>query len=54
MEGLTVTAVKDSQQYLTGLSVSDAELASFHLLKHPFHGEWNYTLLPHFSHLILA
>jgi transposase len=45
-EGLTVTAVKDSQSYPTGLKVTDEELAAFHLLRDPFHGEWNYTIKP--------
>jgi hypothetical protein len=45
-EGLTVTAVKDSQIYPTGLKVTDEELAHLHLLRDAFHGEWNYTIKP--------
>jgi hypothetical protein len=45
-EGLTVTAVKDTQSYPTGLKVSDAEMAALHLIRGPFHGEWNYTIQP--------
>jgi hypothetical protein len=45
-EGLTVTAVKDSQTYPTGLKVTDEELAGLHLLRDAFHGEWNYTIKP--------
>jgi transposase len=45
-EGLTVTAVKDSNIYPTGLKVTDEELARLHLLRDAFHGEWNYTILP--------
>jgi hypothetical protein len=48
-EGLTVTALKDSQLYPTGTKVTDAELAALHLLRDTFHGEWNYTILPHDS-----
>ena len=48
-EGLTVTALKDSQTYPTGTKVSDEELAALHLLRDAFHGEWNYTILPHTS-----
>lgn len=48
-EGLTVTAVKDSQTYPTGLKVTDEELAALHLLRDAFHGEWNYTILPQSS-----
>lgn len=45
-EGLTVTAVKDSQIYPTGLKVTDEELAALNLVRAPFHGEWNYTIKP--------
>ncbi len=45
-EGLTVTAVKDSQTYPTGLKVTDEDLARLHLLRDAFHGEWNYTIKP--------
>jgi transposase len=45
-EGLTVTAVKDSQTYPTGLKVTDEDLARLHLLRDTFHGEWNYTIKP--------
>ncbi|EFH82321.1 ISAzo13 family transposase [Ktedonobacter racemifer] len=46
-EGLTVTAQKDSQTYPTGTKVTDKELAALRLLRDTFHGEWNYTILPH-------
>jgi hypothetical protein len=45
-EGLTVTAVKDSQTYPTGLKVTDEDVAALHLLRDAFHGEWNYTIKP--------
>ena len=45
-EGLTVTAVKDSNTYPTGLKVSDEELAALNLSREAFHGEWNYTIKP--------
>jgi hypothetical protein len=48
-EGLTVTALKDSNSYPTGIKVSDEELDALHLLPDAFHGEWNYTILPHLS-----
>jgi hypothetical protein len=44
--GLTVTAVKDSQTYPTGLKVTDGELAALNLVRDAFHGEWNYTIKP--------
>jgi transposase len=46
-EGLTVLAVKDSNIYPTGLKVTDEELAALHLVRDPFHGEWNYTIKSH-------
>ncbi len=45
--GLTVTAVKDSQTYPTGIKVTDAEFAALNLSRDAFHGDWNYTLRPH-------
>jgi hypothetical protein len=45
-EGLTVTAIKDSHRYPTGIKVSDEQLAALHLLPDPFHAEWNYTIQP--------
>jgi hypothetical protein len=48
-EGLTVTALSDSQSYPTGRKVTDEELASLHLFRDAFHGEWNYTILPQAS-----
>jgi hypothetical protein len=45
-EGLTVTAVKDSSSYPTGLKVTDAELAALNIVRDSFHGEWNYTIKP--------
>ena len=45
-EGLTVTAVKDSNVYPTGIKVSDQELAALNLSRNSFHGEWNYTIKP--------
>lgn len=46
-EGLTVTALKDSRTYPTGMKVTDDELAALNLVRDAFHGEWNYTILPH-------
>ena len=42
-EGLSVTAVKDSQTYPIGIKVTDEELNALHLIRDAFHGEWNYT-----------
>jgi len=48
-DGLTVTAVKDSNVYPTGIKVSDKELAALNLSSNSFHGEWNYTIKPQVS-----
>jgi hypothetical protein len=45
-EGLTVTAVKDSNRYPTGIKVSGDEMAALAIIRDPFHGEWNYTIQP--------
>jgi Rhodopirellula transposase DDE domain len=45
-EGLHVTAIKDSQTYPTGLTVTDAELQALNIVRDAFHGEWNYTIKP--------
>ncbi len=46
-QGLSVTAVKDSQTYPTGLKISDEEMEALHLVRAAFHGEWNDTIKPH-------
>jgi transposase len=48
-QGLTVTALKDSTIYPTGLKVTDEELAALNLVRDAFHGEWNYTIRPQSS-----
>ena len=45
-QGLTVTAVKDSHRYPTGIKVSDEDLATLNIKSEPFHGDWNYTIQP--------
>src|SRR5919108_2983562 len=45
-EGLTVTAVKDTNIYPTGRKVSDEDMAKLNIIREPFHGEWNYTIRP--------
>ena len=34
------------RNYLTGITVTDEELAALNLKRANFHGEWNYKLLP--------
>jgi transposase len=44
--GLTVDSELDTTRYPTGLTISDQDLATIRLERDPFHGEWNYTILP--------
>jgi hypothetical protein len=44
--GLRIQAELDGNAYPTGIKVSDEELAAVRIKKDPFHGEWNYTILP--------
>jgi transposase len=50
-EGLSVTAIKDSNTYPTGIKVTDEEIKALHLIRDAFHGEWNYTFQPQASAL---
>jgi hypothetical protein len=45
--GLKVLCELDSSHYPKGIAVSDAEMASLNIRRADFHGEWNYTILPH-------
>jgi hypothetical protein len=44
--GLRVHAELDAGTYPAGAKVSSAEMDALPLACHPWHGEWNYTLLP--------
>jgi hypothetical protein len=44
--GLTVRCELDTNPYPAGIKVSKRDLASVHLIRHEFHGEWNYTIHP--------
>jgi transposase len=46
-EGLKMQCYPDTNIYPSGDSGSDAEMASILLVQDAFHGEWNYTILPH-------
>ncbi len=43
-KGLKIRAERDRNYYETGVQVTKAELAALPLLRHEFHGDWNYTL----------
>jgi hypothetical protein len=45
--GLVVRAAVDSNDYETGVEVTDDELARLRLTRDIFHGDWNYTIKPH-------
>jgi hypothetical protein len=44
--GLTVKCQLDTNRYPKGIKVTDQELATVNLVRHTFHGEWNYTIKP--------
>jgi len=44
--GLKVRAELDEKKYPKGVKVSDAQLAAINLIRHTFHGDWNYTIEP--------
>jgi hypothetical protein len=46
-QGLKVRARLDTNQYPSGVKVTDEELAAVSLKPDRFHGEWNYTIRPH-------
>jgi hypothetical protein len=45
--GLRVRAELDTNSYATGIKVTDEELEAVRLKRGTFHGEWNYTIMPH-------
>ena len=44
--GLRVRSELDRGQYPSGVTVTDAQLATVCLTRHRFHGDWNYTIHP--------
>ncbi|NOT79880.1 MAG: ISAzo13 family transposase [Bacteriovoracaceae bacterium] len=44
--GLSVKARLDKKTYKKGIEVTKQEMEKINLLKHSFHGEWNYTIKP--------
>ena len=43
-KGLSVKAALDRHAYKKGIRVSDDQLATIHLSRDKFHGDWNYTI----------
>jgi hypothetical protein len=44
--GLIVAARLDDSTYPTGVKISNAQMAALPIGRHPFHGDWNYTMHP--------
>ena len=44
--GLTVRAELDEGAYPKGVKVTDEEFAALPIVRHEFHGDWNYALYP--------
>jgi hypothetical protein len=49
--GLTVRCELDPTMYPAGVKVSDDELDTVNIVRHEFHGEWNYTISPNVTPL---
>jgi hypothetical protein len=49
-EGSYPTGVLDEGSYPTGVKVTSAQMAALPISRHPFHGDWNYTLHPAAGH----
>ena len=47
--GLHIEAALDTNHYPKGVKVTDAELDTVRLKPEAFHGEWNYSVIPHES-----
>lgn len=45
--GLKIAARLDKKQYQRGIKLTKKDMEFVNLKKHPFHGEWNYTIKPH-------
>ena len=46
-KGLRIESALDDGIYETKKKVSKEEMAGLNLRRHPFHGDWNYTITPH-------
>ena len=44
--GLRIRSELDRGCYPSGVTVTDAQLATVRLERHRFHGDWNYTIHP--------
>jgi len=46
-KGLEVDCELDENKYPTGITVTEEEIEAINIIRREFHGEWNYTILPH-------
>ncbi len=44
--GLTVRSELDTNEYHSGIKITDAQIDALNLHRHDFHGDWNYTIKP--------
>jgi hypothetical protein len=44
--GLTVRSELDTNEYPSGIKITDAQIDALNLHRHDFHGDWNYTIKP--------
>jgi hypothetical protein len=44
--GLTVTAMKDTNTYKTGIKITDKTMKNLNITRDDFHGDWNYIIKP--------
>lgn len=44
--GLRVRCVLDTHEYPSKVSISNKQMATLHLVRDDFHGDWNYTIKP--------
>ena len=44
--GLKVRCELDTSSYPKGIKVSNSQIRAINLIRHDFHGEWNYTVSP--------
>ena len=44
--GLKVRCAIDPKTYPAGVKITDREMDAINILRHSFHGDWNYTIRP--------
>jgi transposase len=44
--GLKVSCTLDQNKYPKGIKISNEEINKINLMRHEFHGDWNYTIIP--------